>query len=84
MPISDKFLTKRTNRHLLVSAKETIGDVFAKFLAVGGESWWVFIINYGENRYGLLWIWDIAKQMGFLGKGPPDWDGALSYDEQVR
>lgn len=84
MPISDNLLARRTNRHLLVSAKVTIGEAFAALQAVGGESWWVFVIDYGENRYRLLWIWDLAKQMGLLGSGPPDWEGALSYDEQVR
>ncbi len=137
MSISDDFLTKRTNHHLLVSAQATIGEAFAAFQAAGGESWWVFVIDYGENgriqnleeesetrlfrrfltifqrvfrgktvkkapeldseaalpqnlytpganRYGLLWLVDLAEQMGLRGSGPPDWKGALSYDERVR
>ena len=83
MPISDHLLARRTNCHILVSAKVTIGEAFAAFQAAGGKSWWVFVIDYGEHRYGLLWIWDLAKQMGLLGSGRPDWKGALSYDEQI-
>jgi hypothetical protein len=84
MPISHNLLAQRTNSHLLVSAKMTIGEAFAAFESAGGESWWVLVIDYGEQRYGLLWLWDLAKQMGLLGSGPPEWKGALSYDEQVR
>jgi len=84
MPISDDLLVRRANRHLLVSAKVTIGEAVAAFQAVGGESWWVLVIDYGENRYGLLWLWHLAKQMGLLGSGPSDWKGALSYDDQIR
>jgi hypothetical protein len=84
MPVSDTLLAERTNSHLLISANMTIGEVFAAFQAVGGKSWWVLVVDYGENRYGLLWLWHLAKQMGLLGSGAPDWKGALSYDEQIR
>lgn len=84
MPISDNFLAERTNHHLLVSAQKTIGEAFATFQDVGGKSWWVLVIDYGDNCYGLLWLMDLARQMGLLGSGPPDWKGALSYSEQVR
>jgi hypothetical protein len=84
MPISQAFLAQRTNSHLLVSAKMSIGEAFTTFEAAGGESWWVIVIDYDEHRYGLLWLMSLAMQMGLLGSGPPDWKGTLLYDAQVR